>query len=102
VSVFMTLWVEGDPAAVEARAAAEPETMQKILDMAKQHGCLYHRFYGQDGQILVVDEWESEEGFHTFFAAAGDLIGPMMAAAGVTTEPRPAFWRKLDTKDDLG
>jgi hypothetical protein len=102
MSVLMTLWAQGDPAALEARAKADPEAMRKILDLAKSHGCRYHRFYGQDGQILVVDEWESEEGFRAFFEEAGEMIGPLMGAAGVTAEPATSFWRKLDTGDDLG
>jgi hypothetical protein len=49
-----------------------------------------------------VDEWESEDGFHAFFAEAGDLIGPIMAAAGVTSDPAISFWRKLDAHDEIG
>jgi hypothetical protein len=101
MSVFMTLHVKGDPAAIEARAQADPAGMQAILDIAKRHGLIHHRFYGRDGEILVVDEWESEEGFRAFFGEAADRIGPMMAAAGVTTEPEPSFWRELDTNDAM-
>ena len=102
MSVLMTMWAKGDPAAMEARAAADPETLQAIVALAKGHGCLYHRFYGREGEIFVVDEWENEEGFHAFFAEAGDMIGPMMAAAGVTSDPAISFWRELDTHDEVG
>ena len=99
MSVLMTLWAKGDPAAFEAGAAADPAGMQSIVETARQHGCLSHRFYGREGEIMVVDEWESEEGFHAFFAEAGDRIQPMMASAGVTSEPAISFWRLLDTHD---
>jgi hypothetical protein len=102
MSVFMTLWAQGDPAAIERQAAEDPATLRSIADLARSHGCLSHRFFGRDGQILVVDEWESEDGFHAFFREAQDRIGPMMAAAGVTSEPAISFWRKLDTNDDVG
>jgi hypothetical protein len=102
MSVLMTLWAQGDPSAIEARAAADPGAMKSIIELAKSHGCLYHRFYGSEGQILAVDEWESEDGFHAFFAEAGDMIGPIMAAAGVTSDPAISFWRKLDAHDEIG
>ena len=50
-------------------------------------------------RVLVVDEWESEEGFHAFFAEATEIPG-MMAEAGVTSESEITFWRKLETHDD--
>ena len=99
MSVLVTLWAKGDPAAIEARAAADPGELQTIIEKAKKHGCLHHRFYGREGEIFVVDEWESEAGFHAFFEEAGGLIQPMMAAAGVTSEPAISAWRELDIDD---
>jgi hypothetical protein len=29
-------------------------------------------------------------------------IGSLMQEAGVTEEPKPSFWRKLETGDDIG
>jgi hypothetical protein len=31
-----------------------------------------------------------------------DQVGPIMAAAGVTSEPHPVFWRELNSHDKYG
>jgi len=102
MSVIMMLWAKGDPEAVERYAAENRDAMRSIVDHAVEHGVIAHRFYGQPGQILVVDEWPDEESFHHFFAHVQDQVMPIMQAAGVTEEPHPVFWRKLDTHDDYG
>ena len=102
MSVIMTLWGRGDPERLEEYAAGHKDEMQAILERAKEHGLIAHRFYGTDGQIMVVDEWPDAESFQRFFASVEDQIGPMMGAAGVTDEPAVSFWRKLDTHDDYG
>jgi hypothetical protein len=77
--------------------------MQGILESAAGHGLIAHRFYGtDDGEIMVVDEWPDEQSFRSFFAENSERIGPMMEAAGVTAEPQPKIWRKLDTHDEYG
>lgn len=102
MSVIMTLMFQGDPAGVERYAAENPEKMREIVDHAVEHGVIAHRFYGADGQILVIDEWPDVESFQSFFAHMGDEITPIMEAAGVTNEPQPVFWRKLETNDEHG
>ena len=70
MSVLMTLRAVGDPVELERRAAANPEGMVALLESAKTHGLISHRFYGTtDGDIMVLDEWGSEDGFQAFFAA---------------------------------
>ena len=57
MSVLMTLWVQGNPDELERRAAANPDAIRAISDKAKEFGLIAHRFYGTDGQIMVIDEW---------------------------------------------
>jgi hypothetical protein len=102
MSVIMMLWAEGDPEALERYAAENQDKMRAVLDHAREHGVIAHRFYGTEGQILVVDEWPDEQSFHEFFDHVGPEIRPMMEAAGVTSEPHPRFWRKLETFDSFG
>jgi len=102
MSVIMTLWGRGDPQKLEQYAGEHKDEMQAILDRAKEHGLIAHRFYGTDGQIMVVDEWPDAESFQTFFASVEDQVAPMMQAAGISDEPAVSFWRKLDTHDDYG
>jgi quinol monooxygenase YgiN len=103
MSVIMTLQVAGDPAKVEEYAAANEERMQEILEAAKGHGLLAHRFYGtDDGKIMVVDEWPDAESFEAFFAEQQEQINPIMEAAGAAGEPEVNFWRRLEAHDEYG
>ena len=101
MSVLMTLRVRGDGTKVEGLASEDPSLLLKIVDRAKEHGLISHRFYGTEEEILVVDEWPSAEAFQSFFEASPEIRG-VMDGAGVTTEPEIKFWRKLDTKDEVG
>ncbi|HZD86540.1 MAG TPA: hypothetical protein VE088_00875 [Gaiellaceae bacterium] len=103
MSVIMTLQMHGDPDRLEAFAAENQDSIRGISDKAKEHGLTAHRFYGSDdGQIMVVDEWPDVQSFQRFFEEMAPTIGPMFEAVGVTEEPRPTFWRKLDTHDEVG
>jgi quinol monooxygenase YgiN len=102
MSVIMTLWGRGDPDKIEEFAAGNKEHMQSIVERAKEHGLIAHRFYGSEGQLLVVDEWPDAESFHRFFGSVEAEVAPIMQAAGVTEEPSVTFWRKLETHDDVG
>ncbi len=100
--VIMTLQVSGRPAGAERYAAENQDAMKAIIEGRWSHGLIAHRFYGTDGQILVVDEWPDEQSCQQFFAEAQSQIQPIMDAAGATGEPHPVFWRKLEMHDDYG
>jgi|SRR5690242_5976486 heme-degrading monooxygenase HmoA len=102
MSVIMTLWGRGDPEKIEEYAAGHQEEMRSIVERAKEHGLIAHRFYGSDGQIMVIDEWPDAESFQRFFSSVEAEVAPIMQAAGVTEEPSVSFWRKLETHDDVG
>jgi hypothetical protein len=103
MSIIMTLRVHGDPKELEKRAAANPDAIRAISDRAKEHGLIAHRFYGsEDGQIMVVDEWPDPESFQSFFEETRSEIEPLMREVGATSEPEVAFWRKLESHDEVG
>ena len=102
MSVIMTMTLDGDAAAVERYAADNPDQMKAIRDHAAEHGLIAHRFYGSDGQIMVVDEWPDAESFLSFFGHVEAEVGEMMAAVGITGQPEPKFWRELETHDAYG
>jgi quinol monooxygenase YgiN len=103
VSVIMTLSIAGDPSKLEEFAADNQEHLQGIVESAKQHGLIAHRFYGsEDDKIMVVDEWPDAESFQTFFEEQRPQIEPIMAAVGVTAEPEVTFWRRLEAHDEYG
>ena len=101
MSVIMTLRVQGDPDKLEQLVREAPDRIKSISDRAKEHGVIAHRFYGAEGQIMVVDEWPDAESFHSFFEAMRSEIDPMMQQVA-TSEPEITFWRKLETRDEVG
>ena len=103
MSVIITLRAPGNPAQLEQWAADNSDHMASIIERAKEHGLIAHRFYGNDdGQLLIVDEWPDEDSFHAFFEGAQDEIAPVMQAAGMEGQPEISAWRKLDSRDEVG
>jgi quinol monooxygenase YgiN len=101
MSVIMTFRVAGDPDKLEQLAGEKGDVLHAIAEQAKEHGLIAHRFYGTDGQIMVVDEWPDPESFQRFFDSQRSQIEPMMQEVA-TGEPEITFWRKLETHDEVG
>jgi hypothetical protein len=102
MSVIMTFWFIGEPEKVEQIAAENPDQMRSISDRATEHGLIAHRFYGSEGQIMIIDEWPDEESFRRFFSDVEDEVKGLMQKAGVEAQPQIRFWRKLETRDEVG
>jgi hypothetical protein len=102
VSVIVTVLTQGDPRRVEDYASANAESMRSITESARGHGLIAHRFYGGDGQVLVIDEWPDSDSFQAFFQENSDRIGPIMEAAGAQGPPQVNIWHKLETHDEVG
>jgi hypothetical protein len=99
MSVFVMLQITGDPKRLQEVMAAHPERWQAINARAKGLGAIHHRFIASDdGTLGVFDEWESAEGFQTFFDSSPE-IPELMAEAGVTSRPEITFWQPVDTPD---
>jgi hypothetical protein len=102
MSVIVTIWLQGDPEKFEQYAAENKDKLGAISDRAVEAGVIAHRFYGSDGQLMVIDEWPNAQSFQGFFGSIQEDIAPMMEAAGVQSEPAVNFWRKLETYDEIG
>jgi heme-degrading monooxygenase HmoA len=102
MSVLMTMRVTGNPSGLEKLAADNGALFQEVLADASGRGLISHHFYGNQGEILVVDEWNDEASCHAFFEHSGPQIQQMMTTAGVTAEPSLEFWRHLEVGDDMG
>jgi heme-degrading monooxygenase HmoA len=103
MSVIITLKLKGDSSRFEEYAAANADKLRAIAAEAKAAGVIGHRFYGSEGnQVMVIDEWPDAESFHGFFDGQADVIGPMMGEAGFQGEPEITVWRELDTPDKVG
>ena len=100
MSVILTFRVAGDPDKLE-QLARDHDALRPISARAKEHGLIAHRFYGADGQIMVLDEWPDAESFQRFFESAQSEIEQVMQQVA-TGEPEITFWHKLETNDDIG
>ena len=102
MSVYVTMRVNGDLAAFEAQAAADPDRIKRIMAVAKGNGLIAHRWFGRDGEVMAVDEWPEADDFHRFFEAAGADVGPLMEAIGVTSPPEISVWQGVELGDTYG
>jgi hypothetical protein len=103
MSVIVTLRLEGDPAKFEEFAAANGDKMAGIVETAKKHGLIAHRFLGADGgKIMVTDEWPDAQSFQAFFGETGEEIQGMLGEAGIAGGGEPEFWRILESHDKYG
>ena len=100
MSVMIELRVDADASRVEQAARDNHDKLMAIVDRAKEQGCLHHRFYAEDGQVVVVDEWKDAESFQQFFSSDPD-IPTIMGAAGVTAEPELHVLRPIDVDDNF-
>ena len=98
MSVLMTLRVRGDGTRLEG---LDSEVFRSVVERAKEHGLISHRFWGSSSEILVVDEWPDEGSFQKFFDASPE-VPEMMQRAGVSDQPEITFWRPLATGDQVG
>jgi heme-degrading monooxygenase HmoA len=101
MTVLMTLRVTGDGKQLEAYAAEDSATLSAVLETAKRHGVISHRFYASDTELLVLDQWPSEDAFNAFFEEERPRIAQLMTHAGVRSEPAVTFWRPLETGDEI-
>lgn len=85
---------------LERAVEQQRDAFMQIAANAKGRGCIHHDFYRGDGEVVVVDEWETPEAFQSFWDDQGPAIGQLMASAGIQGEPAPpSFHQKLALGD---
>src|SRR3954467_12918982 len=100
MSVYMSLRVQADPERLEEVASNKQDMLRGIAERARGAGCIHHTFAAGDGEVVVMDEWESPEAFQRFFESEQD-IAELMAAVGVEEQPAPTFYRPLRLGDEF-
>ncbi|MGH9155458.1 MAG: putative quinol monooxygenase [Acidimicrobiales bacterium] len=89
MSVLVVMTVPGDTATFEAFVAANSDLVMDLTEKAKAGGCRRHRFGIGDGEILVVDEWDTAEQFEAFISTPE--IQGVMGQMGAQGDPRITF-----------
>jgi hypothetical protein len=99
----MVLKLPVDGAGMQRAADEHGEDLRGIAQRGKERGAIHHAFYeGDDGKVIVVDEWDSAESFQGFFEAEGQNIGQLLQSAGAQGEPEPpVFYKKLSLGDEF-
>ena len=75
--------------------SSDAAVLDEITEDAKRMGALHHQFLEGDGELLVLDEWESAEAFNRFFQS-NTKVPTVMQNAGVQGEPRFEFFSPVE------
>jgi heme-degrading monooxygenase HmoA len=101
VSVYVSLRIKADRSKFEELANGEwNDRLLQIAQRGKSMGAIHHRFATTDGEIVVIDEWESREQFERFFNESTD-IAEFMQAVGVQSQPEISFLEPLSVGDEF-
>ena len=101
MSVYMSLRVKADRQKFEELAAGEwKDRLMAVSQRGQSMGAIHHRFAAADGEIVVIDEWESREQFERFFSSTPE-IAEFMQAVGVQSEPEITFFEPLPVGDEF-
>ncbi|MFI5035749.1 MAG: hypothetical protein ACHQFZ_06050 [Acidimicrobiales bacterium] len=85
MGVMVVMTVPGDTAQFEAFISANGARITEVSESAKASGCTGHRFAVGDGQIVVVDYWDSAEQFQKFISQPD--LQALMGEMGAQGEP---------------
>jgi hypothetical protein len=100
VSVYISMRVEADAGRFKQVTEENKEKFLAIAERAKQQGCIHHTFGTSNGEVIVIDEWESPEAFEKFFESEDD-IRELMSKAGITAEPEFGYYRPMNLGDEF-
>ena len=69
--------------------------LEELSESTKGKGMLHHRFVAGDGELMVIDEWESAGQFQSFFES-NPQIPEVMTEIGMTAPPAVTVWASVD------
>lgn len=71
------------------------EFLEEITASTKGAGNIHHRFVSGDGELVVIDEWETAEQFQSFFDG-NPKIAEVMTSIGLTGAPVISVFESID------
>jgi hypothetical protein len=75
------------------------EMMKAISTEGRSKGAIHHQFVeDENGGVMVIDEWGTQEEFEGFFGAQED-IKKFVGELGLTGQPTSVSYQVLDTPD---
>jgi quinol monooxygenase YgiN len=97
MSVIVTVVIPGDTDQFRSWIAEDIDNIVAISQSGKDAGAIHHQFAVGDGEILVVDEWDTAEHFEEFFSRPE--IAEAMANGGAQGPPAISIYEAVDSAD---
>jgi hypothetical protein len=69
--------------------------LEEISASTKDAGLIHHRFLSGEGEIVVIDEWETADQFQSFFDG-NPKVAQVMSSLGMTGAPDIAIFGSID------
>ena len=100
MSVIVIGRFKANRADLEKVFADRAADFKAVSEEAKGVGAIHHRFIAGDGEVGLIDEWDSVESFQKFFES-NTVIPEIMQAAGVQGPPDFQFYESMDSPDQF-
>jgi hypothetical protein len=71
------------------------KVLEEISASTLDAGLLHHRFVSGEGELLVIDEWETAEQFQSFFDA-NPKVAQIMTSIGMAGAPEITVFGSID------
>jgi hypothetical protein len=84
-----------DVATARQAIASQAALIEEISEDSKKLGCEHHRYGEGDGELVVIDEWQSAEGFQRFFEG-NPKVQQVIESVGVQGPPNIAIFRVVE------
>jgi hypothetical protein len=95
MSVIVTIrFPVSDVAEAIERLHGSAEFLEGISGSASGDGMLHHRFVAGDGEVMVIDEWETAEQFQAFFGG-NPQVEEVMTSIGMTGPPEVSVFGSI-------
>lgn len=97
MSVIVRVVVPGDTEQFRTWITTDVDDIVALAQEGKAAGAIHHQFAIGEGEVLIVDEWESAEAFEQFFGRPE--IAAAMQAGGAAGPPDIAFYEAVESAD---
>jgi quinol monooxygenase YgiN len=97
MAVCVIVRLKVDPGRLKKLFSDRADDLRTVRAEAQGAGAVHHFFATGDGEVVIVDEWDSASSFEKFFD--NPTIGGFMAETGVEGPPDVAIYEILDSPD---
>jgi heme-degrading monooxygenase HmoA len=98
MSVTVIVRMKADPANLKKLFESNRNDFVETSAAGRKAGATHHHFAAGDGEVVIVDEWDTAESFQAFFNNT-PVIAELMKAGGVQGEPEISIFETLDSPD---